>query len=759
MIQYILDKDKAPIIFTELLSELHKEGPRNSLILEKISYFKEFHSELFAEYEQNIITMLGLFYKNPAPKNLYSFIMSQIGREHKEEFGSYLTPVQASVRRAINTNNYVSISAPTSAGKSYSIRDFIAENDGDAVIVVPSRALIAEYIGAMRRKFNGVKNVMITSFVDDVFKSRNLRKIYVLTPERAQDLFFNGISDNINVFFFDEAQISEDKSRGLIFDVLIHNVKLKYPKSKLIFAHPFVENPDAQLKKHNIDNDLSYSKTYGFGAVGKIFIQKHHNNKYYYFSPFYKNGHHIKHSIEYNGKFDDFAFDGTHSVLVFVSKSSIYSGKFLLEFKKYIDKYNNVEDQQATVLIEKISNLLGANNSDHRSLLVSLLYKGVVVHHGSVPLEVRFLIEDFIRLGFAKICFATSTLAQGVNMPFDIVWLNNMRILGDSEEERSLSFKNLIGRAGRLTDNPNFDYGYVFTENAMLLSRRLNDKFFLKETTVFDNPESISDSAIKEIVEAINKGSYDTEKRAPLSRVERLRSVDIIISCKSILDSVYENVTIKDSISGFDKRNKRNLISSNLLRIYECSIGRSLEDGENAIFNQAITIFLLSIQGYSFKEIVSIRYAHISNKTGNYAGVAKFIQAASKLPDIKLTKSYPLIKDDVSAKNVSYDAVVFDTYDYMDQVISFCLTDHFITAFKVYADIESDLRAEKFIELLRYGTNNPVYTLLMRYGFPSDLVSEISQYIFSISEENIEFNSDLKNAPEHIVDLVDWYLP
>src|SRR5690606_22256852 len=116
-------------------------------------------------------------------------------------------------------------------------------------------------------------------------------------------------------------------------------------------------------------------------------------------------------------------------------------------------------------IITSVESLLGANKVDHQSRMVNLLHKGVVIHHGSVPLEVRFLVEDFIRAGFAKICFATSTLAQGVNMPFDIVWLDNMRFQGESDEERSLSFKNLIGRAGRLSKQPKFDYGYVFTRS------------------------------------------------------------------------------------------------------------------------------------------------------------------------------------------------------------------------------------------------------------------------------------------------------
>ncbi|MNG15707.1 hypothetical protein D3C84_995530 [compost metagenome] len=63
------------------------------------------------------------------------------------------------------------------------------------------------------------------------------------------------------------------------------------------------------------------------------------------------------------------------------------------------------------------------------------------------------------------------------------------------------------------------------------------------------------------------------------------------------------------------------------------------------------------------------------------------------------------------------------------------------------------------IELLRYGTNNTIHTLLIRYGFPPDDLKEISEYIDKISEENILFKPDVTFSSPHIQELVEWYLP
>lgn len=744
---------------SELLDVLHKEGPVSSEILEKIAYYKKFHSDEFQEHEEKIITSLGLFYKLPEPSNLYSFLLSAIGKKHKEEFGEYLTPVQASVRRAVNENKVVSISAPTSAGKSYSIRDFIAEDDGDAVVIVPSRALIAEYVNTMKHKFNGDKNVMISSFVDDIFKSRNLRRIFILTPERARDLFSSNLNLNIKVFFFDEAQVSEENERGVIFDVLVRRVKEHFDKAKLIFAHPFVENPDAQLKKHNFSESDGYSRSYTHGSVGKIFIYQHKNKKYYHFSPFIERGHQIKKCVEHEQRFSDFAFDGTHSVLVYVSKASIYNGKFIEPFRKYIENYEDIDSVEAEEIINTIEHLLGADNDDHNSELVALLRKGIVIHHGSVPLEVRFLVEDLIRNGHAKICFATSTLAQGVNMPFDIVWLDNMRILGDNDQGRSLSFKNLIGRAGRLTNKPKFDFGYVFTKSPQLLSQRVNEKFLLDEQSIIDNPETIDNPDTSELINSIKERSFDDDKQAPLSKIERLSESEVLKYCEAILSIIYNEDSIKDNLYGAKNENKRESLKQYFRFIYEASINRVLYDGEVAVFRQAISIFLQVIQGRSFREIVGIRYSYISKKDEGRQGYAAFSQPAAKLPKSTLTQTYSIFDQNTLAKNVSYDAVVFDTYDYLDQVISFSLTESFITSFKVYKDQTSDQRSDKMIELLRFGTNNTVHTLLMRYGFPSEDIVEISKYILFINEDTIKFKPDISDAPKYIQEMVDWYLP
>lgn len=747
--------------FHKLLNDLHTHGPITGSILESLSYYKYFHSDLFSQQEENIISSLGLFYKIKEKSNLYSFLLGGFGEQYKKDYGAYLTPVQASIREAIEVNNTISISAPTSAGKSYSIRDFIYSQGRDAVVVVPSRALIAEYMKTMQDRFNNDKKVMISPFVDKVFTGRNLKRIFILTPERSRDLFKNNFDLDIGVFFLDEAQASDDKSRGVNFDIMVRKINKKFPDAKIIFAHPFIKNPEAQIKKHSMPSDKSFSHQYTQGSVGKIYIYKHKSNgNFYYFSPFNENGHRINKCIKYKGSFADFAFNGKHSVLIYVSKSSIYNGNYLNGFSTYIKRFTENLHPEATKIIKRIEHILGSNNKEHRSNLVELMRKGVVTHHGSIPLEVRFLIEEFIRLGFAKICFATSTLAQGVNMPFDIVWLDSNRFQGGDDRDRSLSFKNLIGRAGRLTDKAEFDYGFVFTKNPLQFSKYIKEDYVLDERSVIDQPLDESNIDSIELIESLKNNTFDEDKQIPISKMERLSSNECLRCCREVLDLIYpKNLSTRENLHGSENKNNRSILYENLRSIFEVSINRNLFEGESSVFQQAVNILIFILQGRSFREIIGLRFSFIARKQDNYEGAANFSQPASTLPDYTLKNKFSLFPANKRARDVGYDSIVFDTYDYLDQVISFSLSEPFIAAFKVFQDVTKDPRAEKIIELFRFGTNDEVQVLLMRYGFSPEVVADIEEYISSIDQDNISFKPEIVNAPDDIQKLVEWYLP
>ncbi|GLV59863.1 helicase [Dictyobacter sp. S3.2.2.5] len=76
-----------------------------------------------------------------------------------------------------------------------------------------------------------------------------------------------------------------------------------------------------------------------------------------------------------------------------------------------------------------------------------LLEKGIVVHHGKMPgLMARSLVQA-IQTDIVHIVLATSTLSEGVNLPFETVLVPTILRSGKIMDARE--FTNLVGRAGR----------------------------------------------------------------------------------------------------------------------------------------------------------------------------------------------------------------------------------------------------------------------------------------------------------------------
>jgi len=88
---------------------------------------------------------------------------------------------------------------------------------------------------------------------------------------------------------------------------------------------------------------------------------------------------------------------------------------------------------------------------------VALLDHGIATNHGQMPQRIRRLMVDLIDRGICPVTVATATLTEGVNLPFDIIFVPSlMRRSFNATDERQVEnrmstaeFRNLAGRAGR----------------------------------------------------------------------------------------------------------------------------------------------------------------------------------------------------------------------------------------------------------------------------------------------------------------------
>jgi replicative superfamily II helicase len=766
-------------LIKEILYDFHKEGPVNNSHLETLSYLKKYNPEEFRAYESKLMYLMGLFYKTGEPNNFLEAIYNAYAQTIIEDTGHKFTPVQADAYNSIKKYNNFSFSAPTSAGKSYLYQELIKETQGDIIIVLPSRALLSEYLIKVKKIVS--KETLVLQFIEIVNTKRTKNRIYIITPERGEELFKNISNLNIELILLDEAQISEEGIRGMKFDSLVRRIDKNLPHVKKVFTHPFVLNPDAQFKKHNITNNIDW-ENYNQKTVGKIYIE-HNKGVFSYFSPFDDRvkerinvGEIVKDIISRNG-----------TALIYISKTKIYDGSYIDEFSEYIKLCPEITDPKSLSYIDKIEDFFGTKGDrEKNSILIFLMKRGIVIHHGSIPLKARLIIEEFVNGHHARICFSTSTLIQGINMPFDVVWVNNFRFTGN-DDQKILDLKNLIGRAGRTTHEDNFfDYGYVIVErlNKKLFIERLNKESSLSNTSNLDLSTNVNNEDFIDIVEAIKNDTFNSELHLTNSQIERIQGSNVDDDVKFILDefinSELKPLTAKEYYHLKDTVRKR--IKKSFEAIFKVHLRRQvLTNGEKGVLSASIPILLWMIQGKSFAEVISLRYAFLSEKDyrrklrrqllkkeislGEYRQLLKdkrvrYSCIANPIPDISFKKGASLFKGDLLDNDIDFDKIIYDTYDYIDKVLSLSVSNPVSSVFLLYFQKTNDIRAKVLSNYIKYGTNNETEIWLIKYGFSFDEIELLLEHVDRIDETEIIFKESINEfvqAPDNLK-LIERYL-
>ncbi|MEK6485545.1 DEAD/DEAH box helicase [Myroides odoratimimus] len=751
-------------IVTQILNNFHVAGPVDSDHLETLAYIKEFRPEQFHYFENKLMFLMGLFYKTSEPLTFFDQVYSDYANAILEQTGRHFTPVQADAYSSIQKFDNFSFSAPTSTGKSYLYQELIKDIEGDMIIVVPSRALLSEYLIKVQ---DLVPNeILVLPFIDFVNTRKTTRRIFIITPERGDDLFKYQEQINLELVLFDEAQLSEEGIRGMKFDSLVRRIEKKFTHVKKVFTHPFVINPEAQLQKHNLQN--GDAEAYDQKTVGKIFVE-YRNNIFKYFSPYNDKS---QGKLEYSGDIISDSIANGKTALIYISKTQIYNETFLETYSKYIALCKEITDPRALEHIEELKNYFG-EDKEKKSLMLLLMRVGIVIHHGSIPLKARTIIERFVNENHAQICFSTSTLIQGINMPFDLVWINNFRFTGN-EDQKKLSLKNLIGRAGRTTKTANnYDYGYVIinSSNKNKFIKRLKSDSYLETESILDSDGENVNEDYLDVIDAIKNDTFDTNFNLTNDQIERLNSTHLDQDIDFILSSFIDAEGAPLSGRNYHNLNVdvRRKIRQSLANIFISHLRRSeLTRGEKAVLDTAIPILLWQIQGKSFSEIVSLRYSYLSErdfrralrrdlKNGEISRKKyqeellnkqiRFSCIAETLPNSRFPVPIPLFGYK-SVTEIDFDLLIYDTYDYIDKVLSLSLKDPLSAAFELYYNRTSDVKALSLSNYIRYGTNDSIEIWLLRYGFIFEDIEWVKPYILEIDENEIKFKDSISGVFE-----------
>ena len=378
-----------------------------------------------------------------------------------------LTDFQVRLIRSLRGERPVSVSAPTSAGKSFALSldivDAIASGKATIIVyVVPTRALIRQVMNDLLARLreadlHGVAVSSAPTPMDD--EQIKTGVVYVLTQERLMSLLYSPDgSVSIDRIYVDEAQEIGDEDRGMILHSAVQEVIRSFPDIRTCFASPLTSNPGFLFGEFQIDGDgdafverqapvsqmvvvldevprdtgsvdVRVRTPAGPRDIGRVSV------------PF-----------SFRGVIDRLAdtaafFTGAHESTIIYANRPSDAMDIALRLAQQIE--TETTDKDVLNLRDFVRDHVHASYA-----LVDTLTKGVAFHYGKMPHLIRGQVEDLLRRRKLKFVVCTSTLLQGINLPATNIVLMAPR-KGSGKPMASPDFWNLAGRAGRLRETFN----------------------------------------------------------------------------------------------------------------------------------------------------------------------------------------------------------------------------------------------------------------------------------------------------------------
>ncbi len=372
-----------------------------------------------------------------------------------------LNRFQSEVYDKYKNNDAISISAPTSAGKSYILCTILTEtllsSKTNIIYIVPTRALISQVEADLNKHFqkNNIKNDVNLSTVPPFHDEIDLQKsnIFVFTQERLHWFLINNSETpiKIDLLIIDEAHKIEDGNRGILLQQKLEELVAENDNIKVYFSSPFTSNPEILLD--NIHKSIRKAK------VNTQFVAV--NQNLIYVSQVPRNT--LKWSLTLATVHASFKLgyitlqDRPNSEL---KKIALIAQKIAVDGSCLIYSNGAAESEDIATLLysaldaqpidDEIQELIKlVKQTIHPSYtLAQVLEKRIAFHYGNMPLLIRTEIERLFSEGFIRYLICTSTLLEGVNLPAKSIIIRNPR-RGKGNPLNANDFWNLAGRAGR----------------------------------------------------------------------------------------------------------------------------------------------------------------------------------------------------------------------------------------------------------------------------------------------------------------------
>lgn len=375
-----------------------------------------------------------------------------------------------------NKEENITISAPTSSGKSFIIQNYILEkcqnsNRFRAVYIVPSRALIYQVSASFKNNIINDEIVIRTGFGYEDNNENSNKEIIVVTPERCLKLIEIANDPtkklNVDVIFIDEIQNIEENSRGILLEYILKEMNTQWPSAKIITAGPYLENSENVLCDLKINNvtpaKTTLSPIFQLKVILEASKEQRKALKVKLVSP---TGEILNTSIKTpfslfskikndpgNAITDIISVFGKESNNIIYAPRTDTAENWAVKLSEKVQNNTQNIDERIKDLIDYLSEEVHEKYS-----LIRCLKKGVAFHHSGLPDIARTEIEDICSSeNIINNIVCTSTLLEGVNLPAKKIFVIKPQTA--NKDLSDFAFGNLIGRAGRMSDHL---YGSIY---------------------------------------------------------------------------------------------------------------------------------------------------------------------------------------------------------------------------------------------------------------------------------------------------------
>lgn len=670
-----------------------------------------------------------------------------------EKNGNFYTLKQEQMRKNFFEKDIeTAVVAPTSFGKTELIKEYIMENYEykNICVLVPSKAMINQLKYDIINMFGSMeeKPQVITHY--DIAIKENKRNIFIFTQERL----FKFVYDKKTNIIFDTLLIDEahrlfekddrDKLLARIIILLknrndkivikyfspvikdIKNINFKYLNEEYNINNPIIVQPLIKVEEFSYMDYLDKEK--------KIYDQFF--NRFIYSENVYKD------------EYDYMIRESKNKNIIYLNKPR----ECIEKATRLSEKFEiNMNLEIASQTLKKFIH----NDYD----LSELIKKGIIYHNGIVPENVRLYLENIIKTdnkNDIKYVFATSTLLEGVNMPFDAMFIFD--ISKGKQNMKYQDLKNLIGRVNRYSlifnlennkiekllpqihfvrtaDKTNKNFEKFIVDNLKVESKSNN------RNDVVNNPllqkGEDTDSNEKNIIENLeNKTNENNEISTEVGKLcleNNITEFDIKINEKKI----------EQNISKI-KENEEELSIINLIyKIFVDNIefinnSQELKRLENIQAKQFYDVFLnWKKNNYTYNEMINIMVNYWNKNNIEYVylgsswGECKRYYTDRLNNYVKLTQKTKEEKVNYAIKKIKIE----------NDFVEYKLIKFIEILYKV------DLVSKEEYYKIKYGTDNEIQIYFQKEGLSQELskklVEKYSDYIYEKEKEEYGIKKDI----------------